>query len=67
MNQFLIIGSGETKDSLTLKKRNITNHIHSAYDNEISALRIAHWLNRLPLGMQYHVEENEKSTSAKVL
>ena len=57
MRQYLIIGNGEVKDNLTLKKRIVTNHIHSVYDTEEEALRLAHWINQLQTGLNYHVEE----------
>jgi len=57
MRQYLVIGDGETKDNLTFEKRTIVNHIHSSYNDETTALHMAHWLNQLKTGLQYHVEE----------
>lgn len=57
MKQYLIIGNGEVKDSLTLEKRTITDHIHSMYDDEKTALHMVQWLNQIQTGLKYHVEE----------
>lgn len=56
MKQYLIIGNGKAKNSLTLMEYTVTNHIHSMYDDEETALRMAEWLNRVT-SLQYHVEE----------
>ena len=64
MTQYLVIGNGKVKNSLTFSEETVTNHIHSAYNDEKTALRMAHWLNSIRTGLRYHVEEKEFNFSA---